>query len=83
MSNQPNFYAIIPASVRYDETLMPNAKLLYGELTAMCNAEGFCWAENSYFAGLYSVSIYTISRWISQLEKGGYFQHLHSENEFP
>lgn len=72
--SQPNFYAIIPASVRYDETLMPNAKLLYGELTAMCNAEGFCWADNSYFAGLYGVSMYTISRWISQLEKRGFIK---------
>jgi hypothetical protein len=70
--SQPNFYAIIPASVRYDSTIIPNAKLLYGEITAMCNTEGYCWAENSYFATLYSVSMYTISRWISQLEKGNY-----------
>ena len=72
--SQPNFYAIIPASVRYNETLVPNAKLLYGEITAMCNTEGFCWADNTYFAGLYDVSMYTISRWISQLEKCGFIK---------
>jgi hypothetical protein len=72
--SQPNFYAIIPASVRYDERLKPNAKLLYGEITAMCNTEGFCWADNTYFAGLYDVSMYTISRWISQLEKCGFLK---------
>jgi hypothetical protein len=70
--SQPNFYAIIPASVRYDETVCANAKLLYGEISAMCNAEGFCWAENGYFAKLYNVSHVSISRWISQLVKGNY-----------
>ena len=70
--SQPNFYAIIPASVRYDESVCANAKLLYGEISAMCNAEGFCWAENGYFAKLYNVGSETISRWISQLSKGNY-----------
>lgn len=70
--DQPNFFAIIPANVRYDENLKPNAKLLYGELTALCNRDGFCWAGNDYFAGLYKVDNKTISRWISQLVSGCY-----------
>jgi len=70
--DQPNYYAIIPANVRYDENLKPNAKLLYGEITALCTREGFCWASNDYFADLYNVSTETISRWISQLSNGGY-----------
>jgi hypothetical protein len=72
MINQPNFFAIIPASVRYDARLKPNAKLLYGEITALCNREGFCWADNRYFSELYDVNHKTISRWISQLEELNY-----------
>ena len=67
-----NFYAIIPAYVRYDKSLKPNAKLLYGEITALCNREGFCWAGNDYFAELYDVDQKTISRWISQLVDKNY-----------
>lgn len=67
-----SYYAIIPANVRYDRDLKPNAKLLYGEITALCNEKGYCWASNSYFAELYQVSNNTISRWISQLQKKGY-----------
>lgn len=71
---KPNYFAIIPANVRYDSSLTPNAKLLYGELTALSNQEGYCWASNSYFAELYGVSNTSISKWISNLENRGYIK---------
>lgn len=67
-----SYYAIIPANVRYDRELNANAKLLYGEITALCNEKGYCWATNDYFAELYGVSKVSISNWISSLEKNGY-----------
>lgn len=71
---QKNYYAIIPANVRYDRELPPNAKLLYGEITALSNEKGYCWASNSYFAELYKVHNNSISRLISQLEKKNYIK---------
>jgi hypothetical protein len=71
---QKSYYAIIPANVRYDDDLPPNAKLLYGEITALCNEKGYCWAGNAYFSELYKVHNKSISRLISQLEKKGYIQ---------
>ena len=65
--DNPGYYAIIPATVRYDETIPPNAKLLYGELTALSNKEGHCWASNGYFANLYKVHKNTVSGWIRVL----------------
>ena len=70
----PNYYAVIPAEVRYNETLPANAKLLYGEISALCNKEGYCWATNAYFAKLYKSSNVTISRWFSALENAGYIE---------
>ena len=69
---KPNYYAIIPAEVRYNDNLSPNAKLLYGEITALSNKKGVCWAQNKYFADLYNVDIKTISRWVKQLYTEGF-----------
>ena len=68
------YFAIIPASVRYDKRLPANAKLLYGELTALSNEKGYCWAGNDYFAGLYEVSKTSVSKWVSALKDAGYIQ---------
>ena len=62
-----SYFAIIPARVRYDNDLSANAKLLYGEITALSNAEGYCWANNQYFASLYNTTVRTVQRWIKQL----------------
>jgi DNA-binding transcriptional regulator YhcF (GntR family) len=68
---KPTFYAIIPAKVRYSN-LKPNAKLLYGEITALSNKKGYCFATNNYFAELYGVNKNTVSRWLTDLKKLGF-----------
>ena len=70
--NQPSYYAIIPSNVRYCKDLEPNAKLLYGEITALCNKEGYCWAGDQYFADLYGAGLSTIKTWIASLKKLGF-----------
>jgi hypothetical protein len=69
---KPSYFAILTADVRYDKTLKPLARLLYAEITALCNKEGYCWAGNQYFADLYEVDKNTVSGWIGQLKTRGY-----------
>lgn len=72
---QKSYYAVLPANVRYDKDLTPNAKLLYAEITSLCNEKGYCWATNKYFAELYGVSKISVSNWISELERKGYLEN--------
>jgi SOS-response transcriptional repressor LexA len=76
---QPSYYAIIPANVRY-ANIPDKAKLLYGEITALCNQKGYCWATNEYFANLYGIHKKSISRLISILEKENFIV-LHLKNK--
>lgn len=62
-----SYWSVIPASVRYSKKIPDGAKLLYSEITALCNDKGYCWAGNEYFAGLYGKEKRTISRWITSL----------------
>lgn len=71
---KPNYYAVIPAEVRYNNKLTANSKLLYGELSALSNKTGISWAQNKYFAELYSVDAKTVSRWIQQLQAEGFIE---------
>lgn len=76
-----SYYSIIPAEVRYSDKLSANEKLLFSEITALTNANGYCFASNAYFAELYKVHKITISRWISNLSKCGFittFDHIMS-----
>ena len=76
MKEKPNYYAIIPAEVRYSKALTPNAKLLYAEITALCNMNGKCTASTEYFCRVYEVSRASIQNWLSLLEKNGYITRV-------
>lgn len=74
MNEKPNYYAVIPANVRYDKNLKANEKILYGEISSLLDKNGTCYASNNYFARLYKVDPSAISKWISNLEKNNYLE---------
>ncbi|EFB63096.1 hypothetical protein HMPREF9209_0572 [Lactobacillus gasseri 224-1] len=73
-NEQPNYYSILTANVRYDRDLKANEKLLFSEITALANKSGYCTATNNYFANLYGKSKTTISNWINHLKEKGYLK---------
>ena len=72
MNDNPNYYAILTAEVRYDKRLSSSEKLFFAEVTALSNKTGKCWASNKYFAELYGVSKSTVSGWARHLCECGY-----------
>jgi uncharacterized phage protein (TIGR02220 family) len=72
--SKPAYFGILPANVRYDNRLKPMEKIMFSEITALSNTDGFCSASNAYFAGLYEKSKETVSRWINKLQEHGYVQ---------
>ena len=72
MKDQPNYYAILTADVRYNENLSSSQKLFFAEITALTQKTGKCWASNGYFAKLYDVAKSTISSWVKALEEEGF-----------
>ena len=71
---KPAYWAVLPATVRYDTVVPPNAKLLYAEISALCNNSGCCYASNEYFCELFSFTDRTVRRLLAALQEQGYIQ---------
>ncbi len=69
---KPAFWAVLPAAVRYDEELPPNAKLLYAEISSLTDRRGYCYASNEYFTRVFSLSERTVQNLLNALKRGGY-----------
>lgn len=74
MNDQPSYYSIITANVRYDNRLTDSEKLLFAEITSLSNKFGYCTASNNYFAKLYEVTKRTISARVNNLKEHGYLK---------
>jgi len=74
--SSPAYFAVIPAKVRYDRHISDGAKLLYAEITSLCDENGYCWATNQYFADLYGKSRDTISRWMAELSRAEHIAYI-------
>ncbi len=70
--NRIGYFAVIPATVLFNNELKPNEKLLYALITALSNKEGYCYASNKYLGEKLGVDHKTVSRWITNLRKYNY-----------
>lgn len=64
---QADYFAILPAAVRYDPRLTARAKLLYAALTSLAVGKGVAFPSNAYIAGTFGIDERTAQRLISEL----------------
>ena len=59
---KPSYWAVLPATVRYDEKIPASAKLIFAEISALTEKRGFCYASTEYLMQLFGVSERTLQR---------------------
>jgi hypothetical protein len=67
-------YVVIPAPVFFDRDLPPNARLLYGLISNLCNDRGYCWAKNETLCRYLECKERTLRNLLGQLRDRGYIQ---------
>lgn len=70
----PGYWAVIPAQIRYDDAIPADAKLIYAEISSLIGADGYCWATNDYFAGVFKFTDRTVRRLLGSLSEAGYIR---------
>ena len=70
--NKPSYWAVLPASVRYDPELTASARLLYGDIFTQAYATGYCYATNQELGDSLSLSQKRVSALVSELVNHGY-----------
>ena len=80
-NNKPNNFSVVPAAVLLNDTITDNAKILYSEISALCNKKGCCWATNDYFEKLYECSKITVIRAINALKENGYIKVIRKNRQ--
>lgn len=72
MYTQANYFAVLPAAVRYDPRLSPRSVLLYGLIRSLSVGCGEAFASNKYLADALNVSVRTVGRLLAELEAERY-----------
>ena len=80
-NNKPNNFSVVPAAVLLNDTITDKAKILYSEISALCNKKGCCWATNDYFEKLYECSKRTVIRAINALKENGYIKVIRKNRQ--
>lgn len=71
---RPGLVSYLPQRVIFDRELTAQAKVLFAEILALSETDGYCWASNQYLARLFDASEATVSRQVAQLTARGYIE---------
>lgn len=78
----PAFYAMVPATVRYDRELSPNAILLYMEISAAMDRDGVARQKSKYYMEIFRTSRELVMKWLKELKDKGHIQTFTEDGAF-
>ena len=67
INESPSYWSILTAEVRYNAKLTDFEKVLFSDITALTNKNGYCTASNAYFSRVFKKTIRSISMSIKHL----------------
>jgi hypothetical protein len=67
INESPSYWSILTAEVRYSDKLTDFEKVLFSDITALTNKNGYCTASNAYFSRVFNKSQRSITRSITHL----------------
>ena len=71
IEREVGYFAVIPASVLLSQEISASAKLLYGVVSALARADGYCWASNERLAAILKCGERSVTRGIAELMRAG------------
>jgi len=69
---KPDYDILIPSHVLHDNSIRPGARIVYGEIAALCGKGNSCLFDDILFSGLYGVSKKTLANWVKTLADAKY-----------
>ncbi len=79
---EKNYYISLTREIKNDRSLLPIAKLLYGDICTLSKKTGCCFATNDYFAKEYGISRRTVSRHVKALRDRGLIRVEITTNDY-
>ena len=76
MTPQPNYYAVIPATLLYHKGLSPESKLLYARLTTIIDSDRRCEVEQEHLV------VTDLEYSLGRLEQAGFLSFIRTSNGF-
>jgi len=67
INQSPGYWSILTASVRYSDKLTDFEKVLFSDISALSNKNGYCNASNAYFSRVFKKTIRSIRMSIKHL----------------
>jgi hypothetical protein len=71
-NERTGLYVVIPSTVRHSKSLLPEAKLLYGDICGLARKTGYCYASTEHLQEVCGLSRRQVLRLLKNLEVNGF-----------